>query len=156
MRLPLKSNAGVDAGSDSSPIVATNGAGVWIAAWAMADDLEGTNGTDADIRSVRAFPSTYTITNPDGGEEWKIGKKGTIQWDSSESLGKVKLILLKGGVEIATIKNKTKDDGEYKWEVPVGVGTGNNFRVRIEAKNDSNNADESDGNFTIKSGKSTR
>lgn len=148
----LHNNADTDLGSDVNPVVVNKGVDDWFVGWESYEPFVDL-GSDADILSVRAFPSTYTITNPNGGEEWKIGKKGTIQWDSSESLGKVKLILLKGGVEITTIKNKTADDGEYKWEVPVGVGTGNNFRVRIEAKGDSNNADESDGNFTIKSGK---
>lgn len=148
----LHNNAATDLGTDVNPVIVAKGEDDWFVGWESYEPFVDL-GSDADILSVRAFPSTYTITNPNGGEVWKIGKKGTIQWDSSESLGKVKLILLKGGVEITTIKNKTKDDGEYKWEVPVAVGTGNNFRVRIEAKNDSDNADESDGNFTIKSGK---
>ena len=151
----LHNNADTDLGSDTNPVAINKGEDDWFVGWESYEPFVDL-GSDADILSVRAFPSTYTITNQNGGEEWKIGKKGTIQWNSSESLGKVKLILLKGGVEITTIKSKTKDDGEYKWEVPVGVGTGNNFRVRIEAKSDSNNADESDENFTIKSGKSAR
>ncbi len=151
----LHNNADTDLGSDTNPVTVNKGEDDWFVGWESYEPFVDL-GSDADILSVRAFQSTYTVTNPNGGEDWKIGKKGTIQWDSSESLGKVKLILLKGGVEITTIKSKTKDDGEYKWEVPVGVGTGNNFRVRVEAKNDSNNGDESDANFTIKSGKSAR
>ncbi|NUM55263.1 MAG: hypothetical protein HUU46_16580 [Candidatus Hydrogenedentes bacterium] len=151
----LHNNAATDLGSDTNPVIVNKGDDDWFVGWESYEPFTDL-GSDADILSVRAFPSTYTITNPNGGEEWKIGKKGTIQWDSSESLGKVKLILLKGGVEITTIKSKTKDKGEFKWEVPAGVGTGNNFRVRIEQKNDSNNADESDANFTIKSGKSAK
>ncbi len=57
---PLNSNADVDAGSDSNPAVATNGAGVWIAAWATTDDLEDTIGTDGDILYSRSTDNGAT------------------------------------------------------------------------------------------------
>lgn len=151
----LHSNATTDLGTDRNPVVVSKGTDDWFVGWESYEPFVDL-GSDADILSVRAFPSSYTITKPNGSEEWKIGKKGAIEWTSTAKAGKVKLILLKAGVEVTTIKNKTDDDGLFKWEVPAGVGTGNNFRVRIEAKGDSSNADESDGNFTIKSGKSAR
>lgn len=60
MRPRANSNADVDAGSDENPAVATNGAGVWIAAWATTDDLEDTIGTDGDILYSRSTDNGAT------------------------------------------------------------------------------------------------
>jgi len=149
----LHNNAADDLGSDVNPTVVSTGPDSWFVAWESYESFDGSIGSDADIVFARGFPSTYTILSPNGGESWKIGKKAKIEWDSSANLGKVKLVLLKNGIEITTIKSKTKDDGLQKWEVPAGIGTGTGFSVRIEAVGDSTNADESDGTFKVKSGK---
>lgn len=148
----LHTNAATDLGSDTNSCVVTTGKDSWFAAWESYETFGGTLGSDADIVFARAFPSSYTITSPNGGESWKIGKKEKILWNSTAKAAKVKILLLKNGSVLQTIKNSTKDDGKQKWEVPAGVGTGSGFSVRIESTEDSSNADESDGTFKIKSG----
>lgn len=149
----LHDNASSDLGSDVNSTVVATDADAWLAVWESYETFGGTLGSDADIVFSRAFPSSYTIVTPNGGESWKIGKKKSIEWLTTSGSGKVKLILLRDGNEVTVIKKKTADDGLFKWEVPAGVGTGNDFKVRIEAKSDSANADESDDTFEIRSGK---
>ncbi|MCC6795979.1 MAG: exo-alpha-sialidase [Candidatus Hydrogenedentes bacterium] len=99
---PLNSNADVDAGSDSNPVVSTDGAGVWIAAWATTDDLEETIGTDGDILFARSTDNGVTWSDVsvlhsnadtdsgvdamprlvnDGGLNW------IASWQSTDTLG---------------------------------------------------------------------
>lgn len=99
---PLNSNADADAGSDSNPVVATNGAGVWMAAWATTDDLEETIGTDGDILFARSTDNGATWSDVailhsnadtdsgvdamprlanDGGLNW------IASWQSADTLG---------------------------------------------------------------------
>lgn len=98
----LNSNAADDAGSDSNPVVGTNGAGVWIAVWVTTDSLEDTIGTEGDILFSRstdngALWSDVEILNSnadtdsgadaaprianDGGLNWAIA------WQSTDTLG---------------------------------------------------------------------
>jgi len=58
---PLHGNAADDAGSDTRPQIATDGAGTWVAVWASTDDLGGSVGSDQDILAARST---------DGGASW--------------------------------------------------------------------------------------
>jgi len=60
----LNSNATTDSGADGTPYVASNGAGVWIAAWYSADQLGGTIGFDLDILVATASGNAATWTSP--------------------------------------------------------------------------------------------
>lgn len=46
---PLNANAGADEGDDTSPVVAANASGHWVAAWTSTDGLGGRLGSDPDI-----------------------------------------------------------------------------------------------------------
>ncbi len=58
---PLNTNAATDSGEDSSPRVATDGSGLWVAVWDSDDSLGGTLGSDRDILVTRSI---------DGGVSW--------------------------------------------------------------------------------------
>ena len=50
----LNTNASTDTGNDATPVVASDGAGTFVAIWSSTDDLGGTIGTDADILVARS------------------------------------------------------------------------------------------------------
>ena len=51
---------------------------------------------------------SITVTSPNGGETWQRGTSHTVTWDYSGSPGSaVKIILLKGGIEVGTISSST-------------------------------------------------
>jgi hypothetical protein len=60
----LNTNAASDSGYDSSPQVATDSAGRWLAVWQSNDTLGGTIGTDADILVARSTNNGATWTAP--------------------------------------------------------------------------------------------
>jgi hypothetical protein len=50
----LNANASSDFGNDFDPVIAYDGAGVWIAAWRSIDTLTGAIGFDAELLVVRS------------------------------------------------------------------------------------------------------
>ena len=60
----LNTNAGTDSGVDSRPVVASNGAGAWVAVWFSDENLGGTIGTDFDILVSRSGNGGATWTAP--------------------------------------------------------------------------------------------
>lgn len=142
-----------DTGGDDINALATDGLGHWIAVWRSNDSLGNTIGTDTDIleANLTIEISAITVIKPNGGETWMIGNKETIQWETTGGTGKKVVIeLLKNGSVVETIKNKTKNDGKFKWEVPGSVATGNNYKVRVRSKSDDAFTDDSDSKFKIK------
>lgn len=96
-------------------------------------------------------PGTLTVTNPNVGGKWRIGKRQRIEWTSTGDPGPdVKIELLKNGNLVKTIKGSTANDGLQKWKVPSDVPTGNGYKVRIKSVSDPTISDESDSPFRLK------
>lgn len=103
--VPLNSNAATDAGDDGKRdgrLLATDGAGNWIAVWESSDDLSGTIGTDLDILVACSSDNGFTWTPPvplntnaatDSGDddEAVVATDGmgnwVVIWDSEDDLG---------------------------------------------------------------------
>ena len=69
---------------------------------------------------------SITVTSPNGGETWQRGTSHTVTWDYSGSPGPaVKIILLKGGIEVGTISPSTSTGsgghGVYMADILVRV-----------------------------------
>jgi len=151
----LNANAAMDSGDDSAADLATDELGNWVAVWRSQDTLGGTIGTDEDSLVARyTLPVPFIeVTKPNGGEQWKIGDKESVSWDfAGPGSGKVTIELLKNGNVVQTIKNKTKNDGKFKWSVPNSVNTGSGYQVRVKLKSNGLVNDESDETFKIKAG----
>lgn len=153
-RTALHSNAASDTGEDYAPAVAANADGDWIVAWDSTEALDGDMNVDYDVLFVMSTDGpvgTLTLTNPNGGGKWRIGKRHRIEWMSTGNPGpNVKLELLKNGNPVKTIKGSTADDGLQKWKVPNDVPTGSGYKVRIKSVNDPSIGDQSDSPFRIK------
>lgn len=118
-------------------------------------------------RVAPAVPPSITVTSPNGGETWEIGKPYNIQWEavgfSSKDLLYITLIQMPGfhsdnpmtysEWKIADVPNT----GTYNWTVPPtleGEGSfpveeGNIYKIRIYNYLDRFLYDESDDYFTI-------
>ncbi len=66
-----------------------------------------------------------------GGESWTQGSTPRITWTSSGEVGSsVKIEVLKAGTVVQTISDE--NDGSFNsWVISSGLGTGNDYRVRI-------------------------
>jgi len=81
---------------------------------------------------------TVTVTSPNGGETWKRGTTHTVTWTYTGSpVSTVKLVLLKAGAEIGTIKDSTSmgsgGTGSFTWPIASSGTTGSDFKLRVES-----------------------
>ncbi len=93
---------------------------------------------------------SLTITAPDGGESWYGGTTETITWDSTGSVGNVKIEYTKNnGGKWKNVVTSTANTGSFQWAVPTVNKDKNRCRVRITAL-DGSCSDTSNAKFTIK------
>ena len=100
---------------------------------------------------------SITVTSPNGGETWQRGTSHTVTWDYSGSPGSaVKIILLKGGIEVGTINSSTSigsgGHGSYTWPIYWSGSTGSDYKVKIQSLSQPNVKDTSNNNFIITTG----
>ena len=123
---PLNTNAGFDSGADTSPRLALDDQGNWIAFWCTFEDLNGEIGTDSDIVMSKSFDLGATWTPPvplnsnahsDSGPDWfpRAANDGqgnwVVIWLSKEDLGGI-------GVDTDLLVSRSSDDG-LSWTDPV-------------------------------------
>jgi PKD repeat protein len=103
---------------------------------------------------------TITVTSPNGGESWQRGTSCTVTWDYAGNPGSfVKIILVKGGVEVGTISANTSigtgGHGSCKWPIYSSGSTGYDFKVSVQSISQSSVKDMSNNNFNLTSATST-
>jgi RHS repeat-associated protein len=104
------------------------------------------------VFSILASPSSsITLTSPNGGETLVDGSVFEITWDSSGTMGTVRLeYSTDNGASWLTITPSTMNDGHFPWTIDApGDGVDYvNCRVRA-AESDGEPSDTSDAVFTI-------
>lgn len=134
--------------NDNNASIATDEDGKWAVLW------HSDGGGQLDIwRSISGppYPGSLTLVTPNGGEKWKLGKRATIQWNSTGNPGgKVRLEFFSGNSFVTTIKASTDNDGEFRWRVPETYPVGKFYFVRIYSKKNFNIRDRSDKEFQLK------
>ncbi len=90
---------------------------------------------------------SITVKSPNGGENWKVGSKEFITWDTSGFTGIVTIELSVDGGEWETECSDCPPNGQYSWTVPNRVSS--KCKIRIKAKDGDTPSDESDSYFSI-------
>ena len=113
------------------------------------------------VTSGTTTPASITVTSPNGGESWKRGTSHAITWSYMGSPGStVKIVLLKGGVEVGTIASSVPigsgGKGSYTWPISSSGYTGSDFKVSIQSISQTTIKDVSNNYFTISSGTTTK
>ena len=106
-------------------------------------------------------PASITVTSPNGGETWQRATSHAITWSYMGSPGStVKIVLLKGGVEVGTIASSVPigsgGKGSYTWPISSSGYTGSDFKVSIQSISQPTIKDVSNNYFTISSGTITK
>ncbi len=99
-------------------------------------------------------PPKITVTSPNGGEIWQIGKKFQIRWNYTGNPGSyVKIELLKGGKLNRTISSNwsigSNGKGLYNWTISSTQAPGKDYKIRVTSKSNPVYNDTSNANFTI-------
>jgi hypothetical protein len=110
--------------------------------------------SDADFTINGVAPTTITVTAPNGGETWTAGTYNNITW-TSDVIGNVKIVLLKGGVQYSLIASSIPNNGTFNWRIPAGILPGTDYAVKIMKYSNPLINDVSDANFSIVAGGGT-
>ncbi len=90
----------------------------------------------------------FVVTSPNGGENWEVGTDHPVTWESSGSLGDVRLELsTDNGASWSYIIDSTDNDGSHLWTVSDSVST--QCLVRVSEATDGDPVDESNSTFSI-------
>lgn len=130
-RVPLNRNAAVDNGRDVSPVLATDGEGVWVATWTSTESFAGTYGSDRDVFVARSTDNGATWSAPlplntNAASDWGDDRGARIAadhngnwvavWASTESLGST----LGGDRDIFVARSS---DSGLTWSAPMVLNT---------------------------------
>jgi hypothetical protein len=98
-----------------------------------------------------------TITSPNGGENWALGRSHNITWVYGGNVSSwVKIELLKSGILVKTIApflpKGASGNGFYSWTIPATQAAGTDYRIKVTSTSNSNISDTSDTSFSIGGG----
>jgi hypothetical protein len=105
---------------------------------------------DSDAVFTIATP-VITVTAPNGGEQWVRGKTENITWTTTGSFSNNLTIQYStdSGVNWTDIATGEINDGTYSWDIPIGMQTGTQTRIKIFDANRTAASDISDADFEI-------
>ncbi len=98
---------------------------------------------------------TFSVTAPNGGEEWYLGTTNTIRWNTTSTGGVPKVnIYYEYPNSYNYIKSNVDNIGSYDWYIPYNSSyAGDKFKIRVSGSDGVNylsSQDSSDNYFTIK------
>jgi hypothetical protein len=155
VKIEFSSNGGAIYNSIVANVVANLGTYSWIVPPTISQNckIKITSTADATVtdESDNTFTlSNVTLTSPNGGEKWQVGKNYNLTW-TSVNVSNVKLEYSSdNGVSWNLVSGSIVSGLQtYSWAVPSSAST--NCKVRISDASNSNIKDESDAVFTIAS-----
>ncbi len=118
--------------------------------------IKDTSNNHFTITPATTTPSSITVTSPNVKETWQRGTKHTVTWSYTGNPGsKVKITLLKSGVEVGTISSSTSigsgGKGSYSWPISATGGTGSDYKVSVKSISQPSIKDTSNAYFTLTS-----
>ncbi len=155
----VKLEYSTDGGALYAPIVAST-ANTGSYSWAVPDNISTTvkvRVTDTNDATVNSASTTnfkiqagFSVTSPNGGQNWLVGSNQTITWVTQGTAGFVKLdYSTDGGATYpSTITTSTANTGTYSWTVPDSVS--GFVRVRVMQTTDATAYGTSAANFRIR------
>jgi hypothetical protein len=97
---------------------------------------------------------SITVISANGGEVWYKNTNHVITWSYTGTPGStVKIVLLKGGVEVGTIASSvpigSSGKGSYSWSVLPTLTSGNDYKFSVQSTSQTTIKDLSNANFII-------
>ncbi|RLB05264.1 MAG: hypothetical protein DRG59_09260, partial [Deltaproteobacteria bacterium] len=146
----------------ASTSVGTGGSGSY--SWSIPDTISSsakvrvTSNQDANVSdtsdAVFKIVGAFTLTSPDGGEEWLVDSSHDITWVKTGSITSARLeYSTDGGTSYPNliVSATPAANLSYTWD-PIPDDISQTVKVKISDASDSTVYDESDSDFTIKAG----
>jgi len=74
---------------------------------------------------------SITIIAPNGSEQWKVGERHTIKWDST-GIDKITIALVKNKqIQDYIVENFTASNKDYSWSMPTTLASGTDYSLRF-------------------------
>lgn len=132
----------------------TAGNDYYIRVRSESDSTDDTSAAPFTISSPP--PPSFTLFLPNGNESWEKGSNKSISWMATNMTVNCRLLLLKDGQVLGTIKDPQSPGGPGGSAIPWKVGdyvggsanAGSGYKVRIQSV-DGQYSDTSDNPFTI-------
>ena len=122
--------------------------GLGVVAEEREDNNIGTSSPNRLVINPLPLGSAITLSSPNGGEHWSVGRARAITWESHLVAGNIRIDLSRdNGSSWNTIIANTLNDGNEWWTI-TGPST-TNARIRVVSLEDTSISDSSDGKFTI-------
>lgn len=147
-------------GTDVGLFVTTNGGSTWLKETGFPNvaviDLGITNDSylvasthGRGMYKTLIEAASVNLVGPNGGENWVLGQSHTIQWNSANLSGNVKIELSRnGGATFPEVLfASTPNDGSEIWTVTGSITS--TARIRVSGVSTPSVADTSDANFSI-------
>jgi hypothetical protein len=155
----VKLDYSVDGGTTYPYVIVLSTSNLGTYAWTVPDSVSGavrvrvidTNDSEAFDTSNADFRirATFSLTSPNGGQQWLVGNSYNITWTNVGTIANVKLEYSRDLFlsDKQTISASTANTGTYAWTVPDAIS--NTVRVRVSDPNDSGAYDDSNADFKI-------
>ncbi len=122
--------------------------GISIDTWCWSGGSRPRIQVDLALASIGAGGDSLKVTYPNGGETLTAGSKYNIRWESTGTVGKVKVEYTTGnGTSWNTLAASTANDGKYSWTVPDVSSA--QCKVRVGVAGGTFPSDVSDDTFSI-------
>jgi len=103
---------------------------------------------DVSDEDFQIITRTITVTYPNGGERWVVGRPVNITWDSTNMSGPVKIEILRIRLGLwTTLSSSWSTPGEFPWTVTSPLGT--ECRIRVTSLDYPTVNDRSNADFVI-------
>ncbi|MDD5466079.1 MAG: hypothetical protein PHP73_07075 [Candidatus Omnitrophica bacterium] len=139
--------------------ITTSTANLGTYAWTVPDNVSGSvrvrvsNAMDATSYAASnanfRIRTTFTLTSPNGGQQWLVGTVQNITWTTVGTLAGVKLEYSRDGflTDKQLIAASAPATGSYAWTIPDAIS--NTVRVRVSDPNDIGAYKDSSVDFRI-------
>ncbi len=151
-----------DGGATYPNLITSSTSNNGLYAWTVPDAVSGQvrirvsdpNDSDASDESNANFRirMVFSLTSPNGGQKWTVGRNFNITWATVGTIPNVKLQYSRDGflADIITINATAANLGTYSWLIPDSIS--NTVRVRVSDPNDIGAYDDSNADFKIMGG----
>ena len=154
----VKVEFSINSGSTYS-LIADNIANIGSYAWTIPDSLSGncrvrvSDSTDEDANDICngnfRIRCKFTIANPNGTEQWRVGQSRNINWSNVGTASSVTLQYSRDGFggDIQSIADNIANVGTYAWTIPDSISK--TVKVRVSDPTDPGAVDDSNADFNI-------